>query len=611
VDSRDDANDDIGDDTGDDATREAEAWLAAFADALARGDAAAAAALFGEPGYWRDLIALTWNIRTFEDRASIAAMLDAALPTAQPTGWALSEPATRSERTVQAWLRFETATGRGTGLLRLRDGKAWTLLTALTELKGHEEKQGPTREQGTQHGAFRHRRNWRQRREEEAAELGTTVQPYCLIVGGGQGGLGLGARLKRLGVPTLIVDRLERPGDAWRRRYDSLCLHDPVWYDHMPYLPFPEHWPVFTPKDKMGDWLESYCTIMELDYWSSTECRSASYDEAAGEWTVEVLRDSAPVTLRPKHLVLATGMSGVPKTPVIPGAGTFAGTLHHSSAHRGGAGWEGRNCVVVGSINSAHDIAADLWEHDANVTMVQRLPTLVVRSETLGQLATRRLYSEEALAEGMTTGRADFTVASVPFAVQPDLQRPVYEQVRQQDADFYAKLEAAGFLLTFGEDEAGLSTMYMRRGSGYYIDVGASELISDGRIGLRSGVEPVEIRPGGLVLNDGEELPADLIVFATGYGSMNGWAAELISQDVADRVGKCWGLGSGTKLDPGPWEGELRNMWKPTAQDGLWFHGGNLAQSRFYSRILALQLKARFEGIDTPVHCRTPVHHPG
>ena len=111
------------------------------------------------------------------------------------------------------------------------------------------------------------------------------------------------------------------------------------------------------------------------------------------------------------------------------------------------------------------------------------------------------------------------------------------------------------------------------------------------------------------MLGDGRELKADLVVYATGYGSMNQWAAALISPEVADKVGKVWGLGSQTAKDPGPWEGELRNMWKPTAQEGLWFHGGNLAQSRHYSRYVALQLKARLEGIATPVYGRRPVHH--
>jgi putative flavoprotein involved in K+ transport len=98
-------------------------------------------------------------------------------------------------------------------------------------------------------------------------------------------------------------------------------------------------------------------------------------------------------------------------------------------------------------------------------------------------------------------------------------------------------------------------------------------------------------------------------VYATGYGSMNGWVAKLVSPEVADKVGKCWGLGSDTTKDPGPWEGELRNMWKPTAQEQMWFHGGNLHQSRHYSRYLSLQLKARMEGIETPVYGQGEVHH--
>ena len=119
----------------------------------------------------------------------------------------------------------------------------------------------------------KNRRTWKEEREQEAAELGTSTQPYCLIVGGGQGGIALGARLRQLGVPTIIVDKHARPGDAWRKRYKSLCLHDPVWYDHLPYIDFPKNWPVFSPKDKIGDWLEMYAKVMELNYWGSTTCQ--------------------------------------------------------------------------------------------------------------------------------------------------------------------------------------------------------------------------------------------------------------------------------------------------------------------------------------------------
>ena len=499
-------------------------WLADFASALKRGDTDAATALFADECYWRDLVAFTWNIATLESRSAIADMLKACLADVRPDSFALQGR--------PGWFTFETAQGRGRGHFRLKDGKAWTFFTALMELKGFEEKKGPSREAGTQHGAIRNRVTWTDRRRADANELGHERQPYVLVIGGGQGGIGLGARLKRLGIPALIVDRNPRPGDAWRNRYKSLCLHDPVWYDHLPYLPFPDHWPVYTPKDKMGDWLESYTKIMELDYWPSTICKSASFDEAKGEWTVVVERDGKPVTLTPRQLVIATGMSGFPEIPNFPGAEHFRGVQHHSSRHGGGEGWGGKKCVVVGSNNSAHDIAADLWEHGADVTLLQRSPTLVVRAETLAR--NRPLYSEEAVASGITTEIADLTTASMPYGALPKVMKPVVEQIRRDDADFYARLEKAGFKLTFGEDGTGIGPMYLRRGSGYYIEVGASELVADGRIKLKSGVEVERLTGNSVVLNDGTELEADLVVYATGYGSMNQWAAELISPEVAD-----------------------------------------------------------------------------
>ncbi len=587
--------------SGSEASRAVTRWLEAFSTALEARDIAGALALFGPEAYWRDFVAFTWNLTTMEGRDAITDMLERTLDRVSPSRWTADGKASEGDGVTQGWFTFETAVGRGKGQVRLKDGKAWTLFTTLQELKGYEEKAGFTRPNGTEHGAFKKRKSWLEKRQQEEAEFGYSVQPYCLIIGGGQGGIGLGARLKRIGVPTLIIDRHARAGDAWRKRYKSLCLHDPVWYDHLPYLPFPDHWPIYTPKDQMGDWLEAYTKLMELNYWASTRCRSASYDEGKREWSVVVEREGQPVTLRPRHLVLATGMSGVPNVPHYPGADMFRGKQHHSSLHSGGEGYEGKHCVVVGSNNSAHDIAADLWEYGAaSVTMLQRSPTLVVKSETLAKF--RSLYSEEAVRSGIDVDMADLMTASIPYALLPRFLKPVVEQIKKIDAEFYDGLRGAGFMLTFGEDESGIGMMYPRRGSGYYIDVGASQLIIEGEIGLKAGASIRRLTEDGVVLQDGSELPADLIVYATGYGSMNGWAAELISPAVAEKVGPCWGLGSDTAKDPGPWQGELRNMWKPTAQEALWFHGGNLAQSRHYSRYMALQLKARMEGIPTPVY---------
>lgn len=588
-------------------------WLSTFGDALSKGDIESVVAMFDDECYWRDFLTFTWNLDTSESKDSIRSMLENTLSSVKPANWVLEGDASGADGITEGWFSFETAVSRGRGHVRLKGDKCWTLLTTMLELKGHEEKndQHGTREHGVAHGAHAGRRNWLEQKEHDEAELGYKVQPYCLVLGGGQGGIGLGARLKRQGVPTIVIEKNDRPGDSWRKRYRSLCLHDPVWYDHLPYLPFPDHWPVFSPKDKIGDWLEMYTKVMELNYWNKTEALSARYDDSKEEWEVVVNRDGEEVVLRPKQLVLATGMSGVPNMPDISGADSFKGSFVHSSQHAGGEGWKDKKCVVIGSNNSAHDICADLWENGADVTMLQRSSTHIAKSETLMELALGGLYSREAVAAGVTTDTADLIFASLPYKILHMLQKPVYDEMADRDKEMYEGLEKAGFMLDFGEDGSGLFVKYLRRGSGYYIDVGASQLIIDGKIKLKSGVNVTQINENSISLDDGTELPADLIVCATGYGSMNGWAARLISQDVADKVGKCWGLGSDTKKDPGPWEGELRNMWKPTQQEALWFHGGNLHQSRHYSLYLALQIKARMEGIDTPVYNLKEVHHKG
>ncbi|MGU3581571.1 NAD(P)-binding domain-containing protein [Rhodococcus sp. C26F] len=591
-----------------------DAWLQAFETALAQRDIDAAAGLFGTDSFWRDLVAFTWNLKTVEGREGVSDMLHARLADTDPSGFRTTEPASDDDGVLSAWIAFETAVGRGVGHLRLKrdeesgEDRAFTLLTTMQELKGYEENKGTRRPRGTKHGADKHRVTWSEQREIEERELGYTRQPYVVIIGGGQGGIALGARMRQLGVPAIVLDKYDRPGDQWRGRYKSLCLHDPVWYDHLPYMPFPDNWPVFAPKDKIADWLEMYTKVMEVPYWSKSECTSASYDEATGEWTVDVVRDGEPVVLRPKQLVIATGMSGKPNIPDFPGMDLFRGEQHHSSAHPGPDAYAGKKAVVIGANNSAHDICGALWEVGADVTMVQRSSTHIVRSDSLMDLGLGDLYSERALAAGVTTQKADLTFASLPYRIMHEFQIPIYEKIRERDVEFYDRLEKAGFQHDWGDDGSGLFMKYLRRASGYYIDVGASELVANGDIKLAHG-NVRELTETSVILEDGTELEADLVVYATGYGSMNGWVADLISQEVADKVGKCWGLGSDTTKDPGPWEGEQRNMWKPTQQDGLWFHGGNLHQSRHYSLYLALQLKARYEGIPTPVYGLQEVHH--
>ncbi|SFH62053.1 NAD(P)/FAD-dependent oxidoreductase [Albimonas pacifica] len=570
-----------------------ETWARSLTEAVCARDPSAVEALFQPGGFWRDFVAAGGTLQTIEGAPAIAAFACSAGADAGLKVTAEAPPLLPGADPAQeGFVAFETALGHGRGYVRLQDGRCRTLMLTLEGFHDHPEPLRARRPSGLVEDA--QGRNWKERLAAKGEQYGQGEDPYVLIVGGGQAGLALAARLEMLGVPYLVVDRHPRVGDQWRSRYKALTLHDPVWYDHMPYMPFPDFWPVFTPKDKMGDWLAAYSHAMELVVWTGTECLGAARE--GDGWTVTLKRGDETVTLSPKHLVMAVGNAGFPKVPQFEGREAFGGVQLHSSEFASGEGMEGRRVVIVGANNSAHDIAADLAAHGAKPVMIQRSSTMIVQQTTVIGPMLGPLFSQEAVERGVTTERADLMLAASPFRVQEENARRLWAKVREDEAGFYDALEAAGFALDFGEDGTGM-LKYPRTASGYYFDVGACAMVIDGRIGLRSGKGVARLRAEGVELDDGEVLPAEMIVYATGFGAMEEWVARLIDPETAARVGRCWGYGSGVRGDPGPWEGELRNMWKPTPEPGLWFMGGNLAQSRFYSRLLGLQLKARHAGL--------------
>jgi len=535
-------------------------WLSAFKEMLERGDGASVSRTFSPDGFWRDYLPFGWTLQTMEGRGAIARLGAEHGPQTR-----FRNPVFEGEpEDTEGFFRFETADGPGCGHIRLEGERCTTLFTMLDGL--HESPRT---------GA-------------------TSSDPFVLVVGGGQGGLALGAQLQNLGVPYLIVDKHPRVGDQWRSRYDSLVLHDPVWYDHMPFKPFPDGWPVFTPKDQMGDWLEAYADESGLNVWTSTELREARFDGSNGTWAADLAKEGEAITVRPRHLVMALGLSGFPRVPEFPGRESFKGPQFHSSAYKGGSEFAGMNVVVVGANNSAHDIAADLVDVGAKPVMVQRSSTLVVDQADYCERILGPLYSAEAVAHGITTDRADILQASVPLRLLEPRHRRIWDGIRKDREAYYDGLTKAGFSLDFAEDGTGLGMKYRRTASGYYIDVGGAEMVSDGRIGVRSGQGINHLSESAVHLEQGEALAADAVIYATGYGNMTDWVAALIDEETAARVGPCWGYGSGTRGDPGPWVGELRNMWVETAQEGLWFTGGNLSQARYFSRLLALQLARRY-----------------
>lgn len=394
-----------------------------------------------------------------------------------------------------------------------------------------------------------------------------------------------------LGVLTLIIDRNEEVGDNWRKRYHQLVLHDPVWFDHLPYLPFPDTWPVFTPKDKLGDWFQSYAKILDLNIWTRAHPESATWDPIQRQWTVKVIRSSPEGdevrTLHPKHIIQATGHAGKAYLPEIKGMDGFRGDFIGHSSQFPGANPKGKGgkALVIGACNSSHDICQDFYEQGYDVTMVQRSTTCVVSSEAATEILLGALYEEG----GPATEDSDLWLWGLPVEVLKALHVDLAKKQVAMDAELLEGLEKAGFKLDRGPDDCGLFIKYLQRGGGYYFEVGASKLVIDGKIKVKGGVEVIEVLPHGVRFSDGTELEADELVFATGYENMRTQARIVFGDEIADKVNDIWGFDE---------HGEMRTLWRKSGHPGFWFHGGNLAMCRYFSRLLALQIKAQLLGLD-------------
>jgi cation diffusion facilitator CzcD-associated flavoprotein CzcO len=581
-------------DKTDDISAAARTWLTQFESALTKPDDSLLKALFHPDSYWRDVLALSWNLQTITGADAILRELRACASNASPSGFAIDPDRAAPRRvnragtdSIEAIFKFETAQGRGSGILRLipdaSDGnrlKAWTLLTTLDELKGFEEQLGNTRPRGQSYSRDFRGPNWLDLRKESSKYVGR--DPDVLIVGGGHAGLTTAARLKQLQIDALIVDRWPRIGDNWRNRYHALTLHNQVHVNHMPYMPFPPNWPVYIPKDKLANWFEAYVDAMELNYWTGTDFRHGSYDDVEGRWTVELgFADGSTRTMRPRHIVMATGVSDIANLPDIPSLKNFKGTVVHSSRYGDGEAWTGKRALVIGTGNSGHDIAQDLYSSGADVTLVQRSPSQVTNIEPSAQLAYAA-YKEGTLEDN------DLIATSMPLALARKSHFMMTEQSKKLDHDLLERLQRVGFRLDFGDDGTGWQFKYLTRGGGYYFNVGCSDLVANGDIKLIQVSDIDGFVAEGARMKSGETLAADLIVLATGYRPWEDLVRRLFGDAVVARLGPIWGFGDGQ---------ELRNMYTRTPQPGLYFIAGSLAQCRINSKYLALQIKAIEAGL--------------
>lgn len=546
--------------------------------------------LFFEDSHWRDILALTWKIQTVSGKSKIIEDLYNNILDVSAKDFQIDQERTPprevirgGKSVIEVILKFNTKFGECEGIVRLyedheeqRQFKAWSFLTALSELNNSNNKE-LEKYQNTLEGP-----NWLDKRNKD--RLFNNREPEVIVVGSGQAGLSIAARLKQQDIDTLIVDKNERVGDNWRNRYHSLKLHNQTHVNHLPYMPFPSTWPTYIPKDKLAGWFEYYVESMELNVWTNTRFIGAEYKEDKKYWNVKLkLPDGIIKVMKPKHIVMAVGVSSVPNRTKITGINDYKGKVIHSVDYDSGKDYNGKNVLVYGTGTSAHDVAQDLYVHGANVKIVQRSPSMVVNVEPSAQLPYQ-LYSE-----GPNIDDCDLITISTPLQVLKKTHQLLTEKTKRIDKPLLDKLTSVGFNLEYGEENSGWQFKYLTRGGGYYFNVGASDLIADGKIKVIQFSDIEKFVSPGIEMKSGEKFNIDLMVTATGYKGQEYVVEELFGKSVVDKIGPIWGFDDERQ--------ELRNMWMQTKQPGLWFHAGSLAQCRIFSKFLALQIKAIQDGI--------------
>ncbi|MES2413774.1 MAG: NAD(P)/FAD-dependent oxidoreductase [Pseudomonadota bacterium] len=592
------------------------AWLEGLEQWLTGQAQPAFSELFLEECYWRDMVSLTWDTRQFwggelveKELRSYAAPAGVRKLRLDPERSAPAMTELDGQTWIELFFAFETATGSCKGFARLapdeseRFGmRAQLVATSLVAL--HCAPDSPGRHARLGFDPAQPGQTWAEWRADKSDF--SNREPDVLIIGGSHSGLSLGARFERKGISYLIIEKNQKPGDMWRSRYEALALHTNTPANDLPYIPLPKHWGTFTPKDQWADWLDSYASLMDLNFLGGTEAVGGSFDEEKREWEVRTRQaDGSLRTFRPKHVVLAVGgVGGKPRVPDLPGLKSFGGKVLHSSAFKSGAAYTGQKVMVVGSSTTAHDICLDLYNKGAAPTMAQRGATCVVNIDEVVKFTGD--YQKVSVDEADQRRSATFVLPLLIKRTQANTVR-----TEREHADLHAGLRKAGQKLTVGHDNTGWLMKLFRDLAGYYLNIGCSDAIIEGKVKVLDFDTIAHFTASGVQLRDGSAQAFDTIVLATGYQDLSRDIEALFGAEVAGRVGKGIGLAE---------DGEYRNMSRPTGQPHLWVMLGGIIDARRSSDPLAMQIIAQMKGLvptlvrqadgsSKPFEAEVPVNH--
>ncbi|KAI2778207.1 hypothetical protein F4815DRAFT_494773 [Daldinia loculata] len=572
--------------TGDIPTIQAKVVIDAFSNALLSNDVKRLASCFHtEQAYWRDIVALTSHLRTFSTPSTVAAALlhtkglrgisndveiigDAHFVEISPVmmfidcgiSFRTTSPALSC---VGKMLLLPVKSNAATDSV---SWKIWALSTWVENIVGH-----PENEMGLS----------TPKRDLDGLDI---IETDVLIVGAGSSGLMTAARLKALGVESVVIDRNAQIGDNWRNRYDCLKFHVPTSSCEMPYAYYGKELqsPYRLNKHDVAEHLVQYATNFHLNVILSTTIGSTSFNTLEKKWTVKLKAADGSLgkTIISKHFVQASGIgSQKPYLPALEDQHTFKGLSIHSAYFRNAQSLleQGiRSVAIIGSANTAFDIIQDCHAVGLNTTMVARSPTYV--------------YPYEYVVNPHGFGAYD----SLPLEVADRLM------------DRYLSLAKAGFPVFDSRDPSvDIQNILVERGGGHYVDVGGTNLIAEGKVAVRGRVEPVGYTETGLRLSDGSVLDTDAVILCTGFADkdvrtvalgvlgeadpgMTNKTDVLGPKDIVARLDATWGVDA---------EGEVRGVWKRHLRmENYWVMGGVIQQQRWWSRPMAQQIKLALEG---------------
>ncbi|KAF7114924.1 hypothetical protein CNMCM5793_000694 [Aspergillus hiratsukae] len=568
--------------------------LASIVSPFAQCLASLSASDFVEVAIWRDCFALTGTLRTFYSAWTVAGVYRNRCLARQAQSFYLQADRAHIVRISPScsWIDvpfgFEIDAAPAaccSGVVSLipsgenGEYKIWMLQTVLDQFRGYPSVD--TLDATTQ-----------------SPSLGDSTTHFdSLIVGAGQSGLNVAGRLKALGVSCLVIDKNARVGDNWRLRYDSAKLHTIRDYSHLPFeRNFAHVKHEWLTKDDLAEGFAAWADKYRINIWTCSELQSGTWDDSRTQWTLKVkqtIADSEIIkTLTCRHVVLATGGAcNKPHKPFYPGEGRFSGVVQHSMTYRNASAWKGQRGVVVGTANTAHDIAVDMLDAGlASVTMIQRSPTYVLPQEYLANV-WKRILNDDTPVE-----TSDRTLSAGPLAVTRLITMAALNTQAEAEPERFTALERAGFrTIRYGD----LISLLNERFGGHYMDIGASAKIAEGLIKVKSDSRLVSYTEDGLMFEDGSHLPADVVVYATGFaGNLRDTVREYFGEEIHAQVEDYWGINQ---------EGEIKGAYVPTGHPGLWYVGGALGQVRFFARFVALQILAHLFGKPLPVYSETPI----